>query len=281
MKLKRKFIAWLTAAAVLAGMMPGLSAPVFAAGGTAVNGSDALAALGIDTSVAPDGFDASDTVSNPYGRSTIEVTPVKELYTVGMKNIIPYEQQVDTGDQNVIKVGELEDIERTDGSAPGSEANELVSTLYGNKKWGVKTTEGIMSDPAESTVSKGRWMYNGKYAVIASGTYAEGSTSGDSKGYLSGLNNKTNTMSSGFGGSTGADRFGMSDVAAGNFDKNTKGYAAQTVMAYTRDHSHTGGIYLKFGDATTGNYGNPKEVLKAGKAIGNESLMIHDAEGGD
>ena len=71
MKLKRKFIAWLTAAAVLAGMMPGLSAPVFAAGGTAVNGSDALAALGIDTSVAPDGFDASDTVSNPYGRSTI------------------------------------------------------------------------------------------------------------------------------------------------------------------------------------------------------------------
>ncbi|MDD7735115.1 MAG: hypothetical protein PT959_09395, partial [Firmicutes bacterium] len=177
MKLKRKFIAWLTAAAVLAGMMPGLSAPVFAAGGTAVNGSDALAALGIDTSVAPDGFDASDTVSNPYGRSTIEVTPVKELYTVGMKNIIPYEQQVDTGDQNVIKVGELEDIKRTDGSAPGSEANELVSTLYGNKKWGVKTTEGIMSAPAESTVSKGRWMYNGKYAVIASGTYAEGSTS--------------------------------------------------------------------------------------------------------
>ena len=58
-------------------------------------------------------------------------------------------------------------------------------------------------------------------------------------------------------------------------------YAAQTVMAYTRDHSHTGGIYLKFGDATTGNYGNPKEVLKAGKAIGNESLMIHDAEGSD
>ena len=281
MKLKRKFIAWLTAAAVMAGMMPGLSAPVFAAGGTAVNGSDALAALGIDTSVAPDGFDASDTVSNPYGRSTIEVTPVKELYTVGMKKIIPYEQQINKGNQSVIKVGELEDTERADGSAPGNEANELVSTLYGNEKWGVKTTGGIMSDPAESSVSKGRWMYNGKYAVIASGTYAEGSTSGDSKGYLSGLNNKTNTMSSGFGGSTGSDRFGMSDVAAGNFDKNTKGYAAQTVMAYTRDHSHTGGIYLKFGDATTGNYGDPKEVLKAGTAIGNESLMIHDAEGSD
>ena len=55
--MKRKIIAWLTAAAVVAGMMPGMAMPVFASGGTAVNGSDALAALGIDTSIAPDGFD--------------------------------------------------------------------------------------------------------------------------------------------------------------------------------------------------------------------------------
>ena len=51
--MKRKIIAWLTAAAVVAGMMPGMAMPVFASGGTAVNGSDALAALGIDTSIAP------------------------------------------------------------------------------------------------------------------------------------------------------------------------------------------------------------------------------------
>ena len=44
--MKRKIIAWLTAAAVVAGMMPGMAMPVFASGGTAVNGSDALAALG-------------------------------------------------------------------------------------------------------------------------------------------------------------------------------------------------------------------------------------------
>ena len=82
--MKRKIIAWLTAAAVVAGMMPGMAMPVFESGGTAVNGSDALQALGIDTSIEPEGFDENDSVSNPYGRKTIEVTPVKELYTVGM-----------------------------------------------------------------------------------------------------------------------------------------------------------------------------------------------------
>ena len=132
MKLKRKFIAWLTAAAVLAGMMPGLSVPVFAAGGTAVNGSDALAALGIDTSVAPDGFDASDTVSNPYGRSTIEVTPVKELYTVGMKSSTPYKYEVDMGQQTTLQVGQDKKDKEYSEENYGS---ELVSTLYGNEKW--------------------------------------------------------------------------------------------------------------------------------------------------
>ena len=44
--------------------------------------SDALAALGIDASVAPEGYDP-DSLDNPYGRDTIAVTPVYELYTIG------------------------------------------------------------------------------------------------------------------------------------------------------------------------------------------------------
>ena len=107
--MKRKIIAWLTAAAVVAGMMPGMAMPVFASGGTAVNGSDALAALGIDTSIAPEGFDENDSVSNPYGRSTIEVTPVKELYTVGMsKKPLGSDDQrtYNTGEKDKIEVGE-------------------------------------------------------------------------------------------------------------------------------------------------------------------------------
>ena len=45
--------------------------------------SDALAALGIDASVAPEGYDP-DSLDNPYGRDTIAVTPVYELYTIGL-----------------------------------------------------------------------------------------------------------------------------------------------------------------------------------------------------
>ena len=44
--------------------------------------SDALAAVGIDASVAPEGYDP-DSLDNPYGRDTIAVTPVYELYTIG------------------------------------------------------------------------------------------------------------------------------------------------------------------------------------------------------
>ncbi len=274
--MKRKIIAWLTAAAVVAGMMPGMAMPVFASGGTAVNGSDALAALGIDTSIAPEGFDENDSISNPYGRSTIEVTPVKELYTVGMstKPLESNDQRTyNTGKKDKIEVGET----KNDHDTKYASSNELVSMLYGDEKWGSKTTSAILSDGKSKKLATGSSLFNGKYSVIASGTYEENSTSGDSTGYLSGLNNISSDLGKSFGD------FGMSDVAAGNFDGNTKALEAQTVMAYTKDYSHYGGIYLKFGDAKTGNYGKAKEVLPAGessgKTIGNPSLMITNEEG--
>ena len=39
---------------------------------------NALEAIGIDTSVAPEGYDANDT-SNPYGKNVTTVNPVSEL----------------------------------------------------------------------------------------------------------------------------------------------------------------------------------------------------------
>ena len=274
--MKRKIIAWLTAAAVVAGMMPGMAMPVFASGGTAVNGSDALAALGIDTSIAPEGFDENDSISNPYGRSTIEVTPVKELYTVGMseKPLKSNDQRTyDTGKKDKIEVGET----KTDHDTKYASSNKLVSKLYGDEKWGSKTTSDIIANGKQNEIASGSSSFNGKYSVIASGTYEEKQTSGGSTGYLSGMNNISSSLGSDFGG------FGMSDVAAGNFDGNTKALEAQTVMAYTKDYSHYGGIYLKFGDAKTGSYGKEKEVLPAGessgKTIGNPGLMITDNDG--
>ena len=278
--MKRKIIAWLTAAAVVAGMMPGMAMPVFASGGTAVNGSDALAALGIDTSIAPEGFDENDSVSNPYGRKTIEVTPVKELYTVGMseKPLKSNDQRTyNTGktdkDNDKIEVGET----KTDHDTRYASSNKLVSTLYGDEKWQSTTTSDIISKGNRKTLADGSSSFNGKYSVIASGTYEENSKSGNTTGYLSGMNNISSSLGKDFGS------FGMSDVAAGNFDGNTKALEAQTVMAYTKDYSHYGGIYLKFGDAKSGSYGSAKELLPAGKSsgktIGNPDLMITDNEG--
>ena len=153
--MKRKIIAWLTVAAVVAGMMPGMAMPVFASGGTAVNGSDALAALGIDTSIAPEGFDENDSVSNPYGRKTIEVTPVKELYTVGMseKPLGSDDQRTyNTGktgkDKDKIEVGET----KTDHDTKYASSNKLVSTLYGDEKWESTTTSDIISNGDKNTL---------------------------------------------------------------------------------------------------------------------------------
>ncbi len=81
MKIIKKGLALLLTAALVITMVP--AASVFAAGGSSAAGGDAFSAIGIDTSVAPDGYDA-DSIDNPYGRSTIKVNTVSELYTVGL-----------------------------------------------------------------------------------------------------------------------------------------------------------------------------------------------------
>ena len=85
MKILRKSMTLLLTLALVITMMPvGASYAFGAESSTAASaGGDAFAAIGIDTSVAPDGYDA-DSIDNPYGRSTIKVNTVSELYTVGL-----------------------------------------------------------------------------------------------------------------------------------------------------------------------------------------------------
>ena len=84
-KILRKGTALLLALAMVVTMMPMLPAEMVQAAttGTSASGSDAFSALGIDTSVAPEGFDPN-SIDNPYGRDTIKVNTVSELYTVQM-----------------------------------------------------------------------------------------------------------------------------------------------------------------------------------------------------
>lgn len=86
MSIMKKGMALILSVALVITMMPASVAYVFAAENTTSGksaGGDAFAAIGIDTSVAPDGYDA-DSIDNPYGRNTIKVNTVAELYTVGL-----------------------------------------------------------------------------------------------------------------------------------------------------------------------------------------------------
>ncbi len=81
----KRIASWTLAVAMGITMLPVNAANVYAqttGGSSASTGGDAFSAIGIDTSVAPDGFDANNTIDNPYGRSTIKMNTVSELYTV-------------------------------------------------------------------------------------------------------------------------------------------------------------------------------------------------------
>ena len=107
-------------------LIAGIGGPLDIRAAAADTGSsDALAALGIDSSKAPDGFNANDP-SNPYGRNTIKVTPVYELYTVGLtSDVLPSDK---------INLDKRESAEQCDTSVSKSNQkdNALQSTLYGN-----------------------------------------------------------------------------------------------------------------------------------------------------
>lgn len=267
MKIIKKGLALLLTAALVITMVP--AASVFAAGGSPAAGGDAFSAIGIDTSVAPDGYDA-DSIDNPYGRSTIKVNTVSELYTVGLS-------------EDVSKINKAEkDVGKSDDSAKGeispiedSKTNvSLNATLYGDGS-GLKTITAALNKNSTGAVSSGKVVATGNYAKLNTGThkYFEATqTYGQytHKNYLTGLNNAT------------SDQGVMSDVAAGNFDKNIEGKSAQVAMVYTKGYSATGGLYLKFGDANgtnTNAYGGSIELLSQSKKLGNPDLKLENEDG--
>lgn len=267
MKIIKKGLALLLTAALVITMVP--AASVFAAGGSSAAGGDAFSAIGIDTSVAPDGYDA-DSIDNPYGRSTIKVNTVSELYTVGLS-------------EDVSKINKAEkDVGKSDDSAKGeispiedSKTNvSLNATLYGDGS-GLKTITAALNKNSTGAVSSGKVVATGNYAKLNTGThkYFEATqTYGQytHKNYLTGLNNAT------------SDQGVMSDVAAGNFDKNIEGKSAQVAMVYTKGYSATGGLYLKFGDAkgtNTNAYGGSIELLSQSKKLGNPDLKLENEDG--
>ncbi len=266
MKIIKKGLALLLTAALVITMVP--VASVFAAGGSSAAGGDAFSAIGIDTSVAPDGYDA-DSIDNPYGRSTIKVNTVSELYTVGLNQDVSKinDQGTNAGTSSESAKGEPSVAQK------GLTAS-LNASLYGDGS-GLKSITEALNKKVSGDVSSGDVTATGNYVKLNTGThkyYESTQTYGKytHKNFLTGLNNAT------------SDQGVMSDVAAGNFDKNEEGKSAQVAMAYTKGYSATGGLYLKFGDAkgtNTNAYGGSIELLSQSKKLGNPDLKLENEDG--
>ena len=226
--------------------------------------SDALAALGIDSSKAPDGFNANDP-SNPYGRNTIKVTPVYELYTVGLtSDVLPSDK---------IDLDKRESAEKCDTSVSQSSQkdNILQSTLYGNDdNTSTKAQQFLTAKTNSKEISKGKTTSTGTYAQFPVGS--KGNDGYATKGYLTGMTNASTKLNDN-------TNYAMADVAAGHFTSSSDAKSSQTVMVYAGDLSAKGGLYLRFGNATTGEYGKPITLLDTSKEIGNPNLTDTSDEG--
>lgn len=253
MKFKRG-ISLALALAIISGMGGPLDIRAAAAD---TGSSDALAALGIDSSKAPDGFNANDP-SNPYGRNTIKVTPVYELYTVGLtSDVLPSDK---------IDLDKRESAEQCDTSISKSNQkdNTLQSTLYGNDdNTSTKAEQFLTAKTDSKKISKGKTTSTGTYAQFPIGS--KGNDGYATKGYLTGMTNATTKLND-------KTDYAMADVAAGHFTSDQDAKSSQTVMVYAGDLSAKGGLYLRFGDAESGKYGKPITLLDTSKEIGNPTL---------
>ena len=236
--------------------------------------SDALAALGIDASVAPKGYDP-DSLDNPYGRDTIAVTPVYELYTIGWNNSIEdaMSQTLDTGTSSSLQSGT--NTANLISNAPNTN-NTLQSRLYGNSKWNAKTSADILGAPDPLHSYDGQTIVSADYTIVTNGTFnMDSPTETPTRGYLLGPTDVKTSLKDG-------TSYAMADVAAGKFhnDKNNPNtLSSQIAMVYAGAYSKNGGLYLRFGDAITGQYGKPITLIPTGKEIGNPTLKLANEDG--
>ena len=234
MRIRKKSMALILSVALVITMIPASASFVYADEGSSPArsaGGDAFSAIGIDTSVAPDGYDA-DSIDNPYGRSTIKVNTVSELYTVGLN------QDVSTINDTETKASTSSDSAKGEPStAPKDSTAKLNATLYGDGS-GLKTTTAALNKKESGAVSSGNVTATGNYVKLNTGTHTYNQAQNSygqytHKNYLTGLKDAT------------SEQGVMSDVAAGNFDKNTTGKSAQIAMVYTKGYSAKGGAVPK------------------------------------
>jgi len=258
--MKKKFLALCLAVCMLIAMLPAMPLPVAMAGDIA--DMDALSALGIDTSTPPQGFN-EHSKDNPYGRDVIEVSPVYELYTLGLSDIPKYDES-----RTDIPVSETPVNATAHYDKDRETETSLTSTLYGHEAWGAKTTSEIINSGVSKSLQDGKVTKTGKYAAITDSEFNDGGIKYKQKGYLAGAE-KVAVEFDDFD-------YALSAVTSGNFDGNKNGLSEQTAMVYTKKYGANGGIYLRFGDVKNGYGDNSIELLPDTSDIGNPQLMSED-----
>ena len=188
-----------------------------------------------------------------------------ELYTVGLtSDVLPSDK---------IDLDKRESAEKCDTSVsqPSQKDNTLQSTLYGNDdNTSTKAQQFLTAKTNSKEISKGTTTSTGTYAQFPVGS--KGNDGYATKGYLTGMTNATTDLQDG-------TDYAMADVAAGHFTSSSDAKSSQTVMVYAGDLSAKGGLYLRFGNATTGEYGKPITLLDTSKEIGNPNLTDTSDEG--
>ncbi|MGI6498759.1 MAG: InlB B-repeat-containing protein [Oscillospiraceae bacterium] len=243
--MKRRLFSAFLALCLMATLLPATIFGTAAASDTGTTDMNALSALGIDTSKAPSGYD-ENSKSNPYGKDTVTLNPVGEIYRVG-----------------------LDTVTATNGNMPAKDAGRqttrvntltqsLSGTIYGHNKHSLNSKNIMAESNADKVeIAAGTSEVTGSYIASEAVTNAPSA--------LQKIETET---------TVGGKKIALTAVAAGNFDGNTAGRKAQAAMLYTTKLDKSGGLYLKFGDIA-GTYGTGEVQLLAQTAnIGNPSASM-------
>ena len=250
--MKKKILALVMVFSMVLSLFPGdLFGKAWAVESSDLSEMDALSALGIDTSAAPEGFDEDDT-SNPYGKNTMTVNPVSELYVLGLKK--------DTDNLDSKELGSIATAENSIND------QRLIGSLYGHGNNSSTDAAGILASSIVKNLASGTSKTKGNYS------YLDGDTGAAGYSYLQEDGYDVTTIFSMPGNQD--MYFEASKVANGNFDGNADCQSSQMAMLYAGDLDEHGGLYMRFGDIGTGEIGDEIELISTSGSIGNPTGSV-------
>ncbi len=227
---------------VFLALIAAFALPVLAASDD-IGSMNALDALGIDTSALPEGYDPN-TTENPYGRDSVTVNPVYELFVTGVKKTSGPTTTV----ENITSGSDVVGTKTTVTSI-----FSLQNLLYGHNKALNKTLTDFYTSQGSQTFNEE--AYTDKTVTLTYPSYSVENT-------------RTTQMTT----------FAATATASGNFIGNeaSVGKQGQVVTVGAGSLSKNGGLYLYFADAVTGSMSGAKTLLDTSAVIGNSGNQMEE-----